>query len=92
MNDDKGRQVLAPLTRDRIEEVMRLRDWNYSIDSDGDLTGNWDHNRFYFFLTGKDKEILQVQSRWRQDLPIDLRSDVLVAINEWHQTRLWPKG
>ncbi|MDR1152839.1 MAG: YbjN domain-containing protein [Bifidobacteriaceae bacterium] len=92
MNDDTGKQALAPLTRDRIEEVMRLRDWNYSIDSDGDLTGNWDHNRFYFFLTGKDKEILQIQSRWRQDLPIELRSDVLVAINEWHQTRLWPKG
>ncbi|MDR0432324.1 MAG: YbjN domain-containing protein [Bifidobacteriaceae bacterium] len=92
MSNSGGEQVLAPLSRDRIEEVMRLKGWSYSIDSDGDLTGTWDHNRFYFFVTGNEKEILQVQARWRQDLPIELRSDVLLAINEWHQRRLWPKG
>ncbi|MDR1428354.1 MAG: YbjN domain-containing protein [Bifidobacteriaceae bacterium] len=83
---------LPKLSRDRLEEVMTKRDWTYSIDRDGDLTGNWDYNTFYFFVTGNDKEILQVQSRWRQDLPLELRGEVLLAINEWHQTRLWPKG
>jgi hypothetical protein len=89
---ESPKATLPPLTRERIEAVMKRKDWRYSIDSDGDLTGLWDANVFYFFIAGQKKEILQVQSRWHKDLPINFRDEVLEEVNEWHRTRLWPKG
>jgi hypothetical protein len=84
--------TLPSLSRERVEESLRRRGWHFLVDSDGDVTGSWDHNVFYFFITGNAKEILQIQGRWHEDLPLELRSEVLLAINEWHQTKLWPKG
>jgi hypothetical protein len=85
-------QALPQLTRERVEGALRARDWKFSVDSDGDVWGIWDGNRFYFFITGRQKEILQIQSRWDRPLGVENRGEVLLAINEWHQTRLWPKG
>jgi hypothetical protein len=83
---------LAPLTRDRIEAALKSRSWNYQIDSDGDIGGIWDNNVFYFFQYGEQKEILQIRGRWNQALPIELRPQALLAIDEWHLTKIWPKG
>lgn len=81
----------APLTRDRIEEVLKSRDYRYFIDSDGDVGGSWDGHMFYFFRYGQNSEILQIRGRWNRELPANLNPQVLVAINEWHQEKIWPK-
>jgi hypothetical protein len=84
--------VLAPLSRDRIEDVMKEQDWKYQIDDDGDLGGHWDNNYFFFFLYGEEKEILQVRGRWHQSLPIERRADLRAILDEWHMNKIWPKA
>jgi hypothetical protein len=82
----------APLSRDRIEEALRAEGWTFSIDSDGDIGGQWDSNGFYFFIYGEQKEILQIRGRWHQSLPLDMRSQVRELLDDWHFTKIWPKG
>jgi hypothetical protein len=83
--------TLPQLSRDRIEASLVRRDWRFAVDSDGDVTGSWDHNQFYFFIGGRSKEILHIQGCWRQNLTVDQRGAVLLAMNEWHQEKLFPK-
>lgn len=82
---------VAPLTRDRIENVLKARDYRYFIDSDGDLGGSWDGHMFYFFRYGEDLEILQIRGRWSRELPASFEPQVLAIINAWHTDRIWPK-
>jgi hypothetical protein len=84
--------VLPSLSRERVEESLGRHEWHYLVDEDGDVIGSWEHNTFYFFVTGKDHEILQIQGRWHQRLPMDMRNEALMAINQWHVSKLWPKG
>ncbi|MDR0946034.1 MAG: YbjN domain-containing protein [Bifidobacteriaceae bacterium] len=82
----------APLGRDRIVRVMDQHGWVYDIDSDGDIGGFWGPDRFFFFVSGPDNCVLQVRSRWHQNLPIELRSAVREVLDEWHRQTNWPKG
>jgi hypothetical protein len=91
-SDGRLPSTLPRLTHRRVTESLQRQGWRYAIDSDGDIMGNWDHNQFFFFLTGPSKQILHVQGYWYQNLPLDLRVEALVAINEWHRDKLWPKG
>ncbi|MDR2372746.1 MAG: YbjN domain-containing protein [Bifidobacteriaceae bacterium] len=92
--DDGGQSapVLAPLTKERIQDALRAEDWVFNVDSDGDIGGLWDSNAFYFFVYGEQQEILQIRGRWHQDLPIELRQQVREALDEWHFAKIWPKG
>ena len=80
-----------PISRDRLEAVLKARDYRYFIDSEGDIGGSWDGHLFYFFFYGEHQEILQVRGRWNRELPLELRPQVLDAIDQWHQDKIWPK-
>jgi hypothetical protein len=80
-----------PLRADRIGDELVRRGYRFRTDDDGDLTGTWDGNRFWFLLLGEDAEILQVRGRWAGSLPESSRSAVLQACNDWNRERLWPK-
>jgi hypothetical protein len=82
----------APLTRARLEAALRAQDWKYRVDSDGDVGGVWDGNFFYFFLSGTKKAILNIQSRWRKDLPPSMLGELVAELNEWHRSHRWPKA
>ncbi|MCL2788971.1 MAG: YbjN domain-containing protein [Micrococcales bacterium] len=84
--------ALPLLTRERIEAVLKAHDWTYHIDSDGDVGGLWDNSIFFFSQLGQQKEILQVRGRWHQSQPIERRADIRALIDEWHDTKIWPKG
>jgi hypothetical protein len=79
-----------PISRDRLEAVLKARDYRYFIDSEGDIGGSWDGHLFYFFFYGEHREILQIRGRWNRELPLALRPQVLEVIDQWHRDKIWP--
>jgi hypothetical protein len=86
----KGASLL-PVTTDRIASQLTNHGYQFQTDEDGDLTGIWDDNQFWFILGGDDQEILQVRGRWSQTVPSSDRNSVLLAVNDWNRDHLWPK-
>ncbi|WP_308113378.1 YbjN domain-containing protein [Antribacter soli] len=80
-----------PLSTQRIGDDLARRGYRFRIDDDGDVTGTWDGNRFWFLLLGEHDEILQVRGRWAGTLPPGSRLAVLQAANDWNRERIWPK-
>ena len=80
-----------PLTTQRVGDDLSRRGYRFRIDDDGDVTGTWDGNRFWFLLLGEHDEILQVRGRWAGALPAAARLAVLQAANDWNRERIWPK-
>ncbi|WP_414696430.1 YbjN domain-containing protein [Pengzhenrongella sp.] len=85
------RERVTPISRSRIADYLTRRGYRFVIDDDGDLTGTWDGNRFWFLLLGEQSEIVQVRGRWHRTLPVERRSAVLLAANDWNRERIWPK-
>jgi hypothetical protein len=88
---DTPPQRTAPLSRTRVQAYLVSRGYAVGMDDDGDLTGTWDGNRFWFILTGEDDEVLQVRGRWHRTLPTARRTATLLAVNDWNRERIWPK-
>ncbi len=86
-----GRERPTPLTRERVDACLESRGYHYRIDDDGDLTGVWNDNRFWFLLLGEQHEILQVRGRWHRQLPVDRRRALSLTLNDWNRERIWPK-
>lgn len=84
--------VLTPLSTERIEAALKSREWRYFVDSDGNIGGNWDHHQFYFYRYGENDQILQVRGLFNRRIPVSMRADVLLAIDEWHQQKIFPKA
>jgi hypothetical protein len=80
-----------PLSRERIAEDLTRRGYRFRFDAEGDVTGTWDGNRFWFLLLGPHEEILQVRGRWAGNIPPQARLSVLQAVNDWNRERVWPK-
>lgn len=51
--------VPQPLSHDMIIEALKARDFEYFVDDDGDIGGNWQGCLIYFFRLGKEAEVLQ---------------------------------
>ncbi|WP_076465992.1 YbjN domain-containing protein [Actinomyces mediterranea] len=83
---------VRPISTERMALLFDTEGWHWRIDDDGDLGGMWDGSMFYFRLTGKDKEVLNIVSFMKGTYPRELRSDLLNHIEDWHRTKLWPKG
>jgi len=81
----------APLSAARIGDDLARRGYHFRTDGDGDVTGTWDGNRFWFLLLGSDDEILQVRGRWAGSISPRARLSVLQAVNDWNRERVWPK-
>ena len=84
-------QRTRPLSRDRVHAYLTSRGYHVQLDDDGDLTGTWDGDRFWFLLLGEDAELLQVRGRWHRVLPAHRRAAALLAVNVWNRERVWPK-
>lgn len=82
----------SPITRERVSAYLQQRGYSYRFDDDGDITGTWDGNRFWFLLLGPGEEILQVRGRWHRTLPPAGRMSTLQTINDWNRERIWPKA
>ncbi|SKC79280.1 type III secretion system chaperone family protein [Krasilnikoviella flava] len=80
-----------PLSNARVADDLSRRGYRFRTDDDGDVTGTWDGNRFWFLLLGDHDEILQVRGRWAGTVPAGARLAVLQAVNDWNRERVWPK-
>jgi hypothetical protein len=80
-----------PMTSQRVGDDLARRGYRFRVDDDGDVTGTWDGNRFWFLLLGDHEEILQVRGRWAGNVPARTRLAVLQAVNDWNRERIWPK-
>lgn len=81
-----------PLDAARVERYLVGQGYRVVRDEDGDLTGTWDGDRFWFMLLGEQHEILQVRGRWHRSLPAGRRPATLLALNDWNRERIWPKA
>ncbi len=85
-----GSQQVRPLTRERVQELLRRHGWVYETDSDGDLVGRWDDNLVTFMVRGGSQEILNVMGYMIEDLPMERVDEVRFALEEWHREHIWP--
>lgn len=89
--DNSEVELPRPLTSQRIADDLSRRGYKFRVDNDGDVTGTWDGNRFWFLLLGEHDEILQIRGRWAGNLSVSSRLGVLQATNDWNRERIWPK-
>ena len=92
-NSQPGAQNL-PITRDRIEAIMKANDWKYFIDSDGVLGGRWEGADVYFNLLnlfGDTPDGLQVRAYWRRELNAAAEVAAATVANRWNREKLFPK-
>lgn len=85
------RPLPTPVSLARVGNDLARRGYRFRTDDDGDITGTWDGNRFWFLLLGDESEILQVRGRWAGTVPDSARPAVLQACNDWNRERIWPK-
>lgn len=90
-DDMHGSTELAPISRERIQQLLADQSFQYFIDSDGDLGGFWDDHRFYFFFYGPEQEVLQIRGYYKRELAITARPTVLSVIDDFHRDKIWPK-
>lgn len=84
-------EPVTPLTQDRVADALARRKYSYLVDDDGDLTGVWDGNRFWFMLLGEHEEVLQVRGVWHRTMSPAQLTGVRLALNDWNRDRIWPK-
>lgn len=84
--------ALPAISQERIKALFDRDDIKYFVDSEGDLGGMWDNNVFYFMLRGEMGEILFVQGRHNQTIPISRLEEVREIINAWNRDKIWPKA
>ena len=80
----------APVTAARIEACLRGKDMHVLAEKDG-VTGIWEEHRFWFYLAGEDRNVLQIRGRGGRTAPVDRRGEVLQAVNDWNRDRIFPK-
>ena len=85
-------QRTLPLSTARVVERLHALGYRVASDDDGDPTGVWGMDRFWFLRLGSNHEILQVRGRWHRTIPAARRADVLLALNDWNRDRIWPKA
>lgn len=83
--------ALAPLSKDRVKAALERQGWAYSVDADGDIGGGWEYGFFYFFVSGKQDEILHLRGTWRAQLTVAELARATEVCNTWSIEKLWPK-
>jgi hypothetical protein len=89
---DLGFGLPAALTMERLKAALDARDWQYQVFEDGSLGGYWDGNPFYFLLDGAGGQTLHIRGRWRRPIALQVRPQLLLTLDHWHMTRIWPKA
>ncbi|RZU65343.1 putative sensory transduction regulator [Microterricola gilva] len=83
--------TLGALSTQRIEAALSADGVNFGNDSDGDIISVWDENPFWFLLIGTESPILRISAKWKAWLPAANQAAATDAVNEWHNSRLFPR-
>ena len=82
---------VRPVTYDRLKSLLDSQGLAWSLDDDGELTGTWGGSPYFLILAGRDRQVLQIVTVWKEAVPIDALEAVRRSILQWHRTRPWPK-
>ena len=80
------------MTHEMITSALDARGFNYFVDADGDVAGNFQGNLIYFFRIGEQQEMLQVRAMVQHIFGIDEVLRLYEFCNAWNHDRLWPKA
>lgn len=89
--DKPAKGGLEPLSQDRFRRAFDASDVNYGTDDDGDLVAGFGPGIFWFMVTGAEKDILRIQSRWMATLPADQLGRVIELGNEFNASHYFPR-
>ncbi|HKC29702.1 MAG TPA: YbjN domain-containing protein [Jatrophihabitans sp.] len=83
------------MTTPSIALVQQLLDefgLKHGIDQDGDLVVRWEKCSVYFFFYGERREVLQARLYLNRRFSVDMRSTIVLLLDEWNRTKLFPKA
>jgi hypothetical protein len=75
------------MTHEMITAALAARGFNYFVDADGDVAGNFQGN-----LIGEQNEMLQVRAMIQHIFGIEDVPKLYEFCNAWNHDRLWPKA
>jgi hypothetical protein len=87
---DNGTMVLPSLPL--IQQLLDEFGLKHSIDEDGDLAVRWEKCTIYFFFSGEQGELVRARSYLTRWFDPDLRTSLMVVLDEWNRTRAVPKA
>ncbi|MDD9205774.1 YbjN domain-containing protein, partial [Georgenia sp. 10Sc9-8] len=87
----QDRDVVVPLTRDRVAGALAELDYPYVVDRAGDLGLLWAEAAFQVRLLPPRGTALQVQGRWHRRLAIERLTEVLELLDSWNREYVGPK-
>lgn len=73
--------VLQPLTRPLVVDVLEAMDYPYFVDRDGDIGLLWSQVVFHVYLLGQEHNVLQVRGAWHRRLTIERLREVLELLD-----------
>jgi Putative bacterial sensory transduction regulator len=86
-----GGAMVIPTTP-LLQQVLDEYGLKYSIDADGDLVVRWEKCHLFFFHYGENNEVLQARMYLSRRFPVEMRSTLALALDDWNRTRLFPKA
>ncbi|MDR6939781.1 YbjN domain-containing protein [Arcanobacterium hippocoleae] len=86
-----GYQAVAPLSQERVVEILKRMDLIYFIDSAGDLGMFINECVVWFSFHGADDGILLLQADPFRDIPIAELAQFRRFINHWNAKTFWPR-
>ncbi|EEH63737.1 hypothetical protein HMPREF0044_0756 [Gleimia coleocanis DSM 15436] len=86
----KDKDLVYPLSKERLQALFEAEGYKYYVDSDGDLGGFWDFNTFHFVLAGENQELLHILCRSRRVLTMKYLDVVRAKIKEFNAEKIFP--
>jgi hypothetical protein len=80
------------MTHEMITQSLKDRGFEFKIDEDGDILGNFEGNLIYFFRLGPEHEMLQVRTMSQHVFGMEDVNRLYEFSNSWNHDRLWPKA
>ncbi|MCL2781315.1 MAG: YbjN domain-containing protein [Actinomycetia bacterium] len=75
-----------------LEQILDEYGLTHAIDDDGDLLVRWEKATMYFFHYGERREVLQARMYLNRRFAVELRSDIVLMLDDWNRTKLFPKA
>lgn len=85
------RDILAPLTRERVAGALAELGYPAFVDRHGVLGVMWPEAVLRVDLLGPAATVLQVRGRWHRWFTIERHGEVLALLEEWNRRYVGPK-
>ena len=74
-----------------VKQLLDQMELKHTTDEEGDLVAPWEGFRVYFMFRGEQKELYAVRAFYDRPHPIESKTELLEALDEWNRETLWPK-